>query len=573
MAATGAVFVGPPVAASKAMGLKDAAKRLMQDAGVPVVPGYLGENQDTGHLAKEAAKIGYPVLIKAVAGGGGKGMRRVDDASAFKAALEGARREAASSYGDDRVLIEKYLTRPRHIEIQVFADRHGNAVHLFERDCSLQRRHQKVIEEAPAPGMTTALRDKMGDAAVTAAKAIGYQGAGTVEFILDGRDGIKSGDFFFMEMNTRLQVEHPVTEMITGQDLVEWQLRVASGEPLPCGQEDLAINGHAVEARLYAEDPARGFLPASGTLHHLKWPDGLPGLRIDTGVTEGNAITPFYDPMIAKVIAHGKDRSEALDRLTSALNATEVAGMATNRRFLARLAAHAGFRAGEVDTGLIERDLSALSAADAPGDAVRALAALHAAGILDAPEGSDPWTTLRGWRLWAGGVTPAHLETAAGEALTVPVTPLGRGRFRIALAERTVEAEVLTRASHRVTVDLDGAPVTASLAAGRGWVTLFLDGAEATFRLPDRLAGEAAGEDADDQVKAPLPGRITAVHVANGDRVGKGQALIVLEAMKMEHTLTAGRPGRVTRLDAAPGAQVTEGRVLLVLEDEEEAAT
>ncbi|PIW25862.1 MAG: 3-methylcrotonyl-CoA carboxylase, partial [Rhodospirillales bacterium CG15_BIG_FIL_POST_REV_8_21_14_020_66_15] len=479
VAAAGAVFVGPPPSAIKAMGLKDAAKKLMQDAGVPVVPGYLGDDQDAGTLAREADKIGYPVLIKAVAGGGGKGMRRVDGAADFQAALEGARREAAASFGDDRMLIEKYLTRPRHIEVQVFADSHGDAVHLFERDCSLQRRHQKVIEEAPAPGMTPELRTRMGAAAVTAAKAIKYQGAGTVEFILDGKDGLAQGAFFFMEMNTRLQVEHPVTEMITGQDLVEWQLRVAAGEPLPCAQEELRIDGHAVEARLYAEDPANGFLPASGTLHHLAFPQATRSVRIDTGVAEGDTVTPFYDPMIAKVIAHGADRTEALDRLTAALNATEVAGMATNRRFLARLAAHAGFRRGEVDTGLIDRDLDALAEPDAPSPALLACAALHAAGILDAPEGGDPWSTLRGWRLWAGGATPAHLQTPAGETLEIPVTALGRGRFRLALAGGAVEAAVTARDGRRVTVDLGGNPVTVSVAAGPGWATLFLGGAEA----------------------------------------------------------------------------------------------
>ncbi|MEQ9172929.1 MAG: acetyl/propionyl/methylcrotonyl-CoA carboxylase subunit alpha [Rhodospirillales bacterium] len=570
VAQAGAVFIGPPPQAIRAMGLKDAAKRIMMDAGVPVVPGYLGDDQDEKTLAGEAARIGYPVLIKAVAGGGGKGMRRVDDAKDFKDALAGAKREAASSFGDDKVLIEKYLTRPRHIEIQVFADSLGNAVHLFERDCSLQRRHQKVIEEAPAPGMPEALRAAMGAAAVTAAKAIGYQGAGTVEFIADGEGGLTADGYFFMEMNTRLQVEHPVTEMITGQDLVEWQLRVAAGEALPLTQEQLAIGGHAVEARLYAEDPATGFLPAAGKLHHLRWPEGAPGLRIDTGVAEGDTITPFYDPMIAKVIAHGKDRAQALDRLTTALNATELAGLATNRRFLARLAAHDGFRRGDVDTGLIDRDLDALTAADAPTAAMTALAALHAAGILDEPGGDDPWANLRGWRMWAGAAATAHLETGTGGRLDVPVAALGRGRFRVTLPDGAVEARAIRRDGHRVTGDLDGTSVAASIAAGPDWVTLFLNGAEATFILPDRQAVDAEGADADRHIKAPLPGRVTAVNVLDGDRVEQGQALLVLEAMKMEHTLTAGRNGRVAQLIAATGAQVAEGQVLLVLEDPEE---
>jgi 3-methylcrotonyl-CoA carboxylase alpha subunit len=572
VAKAGAVFIGPPPGAIRAMGLKDAAKRLMTEAGVPVVPGYLGDDQDAETLAAEAGKIGYPVLIKAVAGGGGKGMRRVDDAKDFQAALEGAKREAASSFGDDRVLIEKYLTQPRHIEIQVFADSHGNAVHLFERDCSLQRRHQKVIEEAPAPGMPETLRAAMGAAAVTAAKAIGYQGAGTVEFIADAKGGLTADGFFFMEMNTRLQVEHPVTEMITGQDLVEWQLRVAAGAPLPCTQDDLAIDGHAVEARLYAEDPAKGFLPAAGTLHHLRWPADTPGLRIDTGVAEGDVITPFYDPMIAKVIAHGKDRAEALARLTAALDATEVAGLATNRRFLARLSAQGDFRRGDLDTGLIGRDLDALAAADRPTNTLLALAALHAAGILDEPRGDDPWATLSGWRLWPGAAAMAHLETAAGTRLEIPVAALGRGRFRVTLPGGAVEVRAIRRDGHRASADLDGAPVILSVAAGPDWVTLFGDGAEATFILPDRLPVDAEGADADSHVKAPLPGRITAVNVADGDRVEKGQALLVLEAMKMEHTLTAGKAGRITALAARTGDQVTEGQVLLVLDDEEEAS-
>ncbi|MEQ8506298.1 MAG: acetyl/propionyl/methylcrotonyl-CoA carboxylase subunit alpha [Rhodospirillales bacterium] len=571
VAQAGAVFIGPPPGAIRAMGLKDAAKRIMMDAGVPVVPGYLGDDQDPKTLAAEAGKIGYPVLIKAVAGGGGKGMRRVDDAKGFADALAGAKREAASSFGDDRVLIEKYLTTPRHIEVQIFADGQGNAVHLFERDCSLQRRHQKVIEEAPAPGMTDGLRAAMGDAAVTAAKAIGYQGAGTVEFIADAAGGLDAESFFFMEMNTRLQVEHPVTEMITDQDLVEWQLRVAAGEALPLTQDDLAITGHAAEARLYAEDPAREFLPASGRLHHLAWPIEAPGLRIDTGVRRGDVITPFYDPMIAKVIVHGKDRAEALERLTTALNQTEAAGIATNRRFLARLAGHDGFRRGDVDTGLIGRDLEGLAAPDALTPDLLAVAALHGAGLLDDADDDDPWGRLSGWRLWPGHAQTVHLETAAGETVDVPVAALGRGAFRLGLGlgdgDGGVTARLLTRDGHRVTVDVDGRPVIAAVAAGRGWATVFVGGAEATFTLPDRLEPDTAGADAEAQVKAPLPGRITAVLIKDGDTVEQGQALVVLEAMKMEHSLTAGRAGTVTGLTAETDAQVQEGQVLLTLEE------
>ncbi|MEM8755951.1 MAG: biotin carboxylase N-terminal domain-containing protein, partial [Pseudomonadota bacterium] len=394
--AAGLTFIGPSAAAIRAMGLKDAAKKLMEEAGVPVVPGYHGEEQDPDFLAAEAEKIGYPVLIKARAGGGGTGMRRVDDPADFKAALASASSEGESSFGDGRVLIEKYVLSPRHIEIQVFGDDHGNAIHLFERDCSLQRRHQKVIEEAPAPGMTEEVRAAMGDAAVKAAKAIDYSGAGTIEFIVDGAGGLRPDGFWFMEMNTRLQVEHPVTEEITGVDLVEWQLRVASGEPLPMTQDELRIDGWAFEARLYAEDAAKGFLPATGRLAHLRFPQDA---RIETGVRPGDEITPYYDPMIAKIVTKGADRAEALGRLEAALKATEVAGSVTNVAFLARLAAHEGFARGEVDTGLIERDADALTAVPPAPPAARALAALAALG-LPGREGRDPWDRAGGFRLW-----------------------------------------------------------------------------------------------------------------------------------------------------------------------------
>ena len=371
-AARGIAFVGPPPAAMRAMGLKDRAKALVAAAGVPVVPGYHGERQDAAFLRDQAAMIGYPVLIKAVAGGGGKGMRRVEAAAEFDAALASAGREAESAFGDGRVLVEKYIGSPRHIEMQVFADTHGTVLHLFERDCSLQRRHQKVIEEAPAPGMDAAMREAMGRAAVEAARAVGYVGAGTVEFIADAREGLKPDRFYFMEMNTRLQVEHPVTEAITGLDLVEWQFRVAAGEPLPVRQEDVRLDGHAVEARLYAEDPERGFLPSTGTLHALRLPDG-EGIRVDAGVRAGDTVTPYYDPMIAKVIAHGATREAALDRLATALDETAVAGPQTNLAFLTALAKAPEFRAGRFDTGFIDRNLAALTAV--PGPDIAALAA------------------------------------------------------------------------------------------------------------------------------------------------------------------------------------------------------
>ena len=385
--AAGIVFVGPPAAAVRAMGLKDAAKRVMESAGVPVVPGYHGEAQDDAALLDHARRIGFPVMVKAVAGGGGKGMRRADDDAGFELALEAARREARSSFGDDRVLVERCIERPRHVEIQVFADAHGNAVHLFERDCSLQRRHQKIVEETPAPGMMPQMRAAMGAAAVAAARAIGYRNAGTVEFIADASEGLSQDRFWFMEMNTRLQVEHPVTEMVTGTDLVEWQLRVAAGEPLPLAQAELSMTGHAVEARVYAEDPGRGFLPSTGVLAHLGTPPESTGVRVDIGVREGDTVTPHYDPMIAKVITHGEDRAAALTRLSGALRGFEVAGVTTNVPFLARLLADPEFRAGDADTGLIDRKLDALLARGPVPDAVLAIAAMHAAGALAADTG------------------------------------------------------------------------------------------------------------------------------------------------------------------------------------------
>ncbi|ACL55335.1 Carbamoyl-phosphate synthase L chain ATP-binding [Methylobacterium nodulans ORS 2060] len=436
-AAAGLVFVGPPAPAICAMGLKDAAKALVAKAGVPVVPGYHGARQEPDFLAAEAAAIGYPVLIKAVAGGGGKGMRRVERSEDFAAALEGAQREALAAFGDPRVLVEKYVLAPRHVEIQVFCDAHGHAVHLFERDCSLQRRHQKVIEEAPAPGMSPAVRAAMGRAAVEAARAVGYVGAGTVEFIADGREGLTTDGFWFMEMNTRLQVEHPVTEAITGVDLVEWQFRVAAGEPLPCGQDDLAIRGHAVEARLYAEDPAADFLPSTGRLRALDLPTG-DGIRVDTGVRAGDLVSPFYDPMIAKVIAHGETRGQALDRLAQALERTLVAGPRANVAFLKALAEAEEFRAGRFDTGFIDRHLDALTgrAAGIDPEAIRqGVAALiaRAQGVPGAP--TSPWEVADGFQLGAGRrqAWPVLVE---GEARAVTLAwPEGGGAMAIEAGE------------------------------------------------------------------------------------------------------------------------------------------
>ncbi|WP_323021282.1 acetyl/propionyl/methylcrotonyl-CoA carboxylase subunit alpha [Pararhodobacter sp.] len=547
--AAGLTFIGPSASAIRAMGLKDAAKALMHEAGVPVVPGYMGANQDPEHLAGAADGVGYPVLIKAVAGGGGKGMRLVERPQDFRAALESAQGEAATAFGNAAVLIEKYIEQPRHIEVQVFGDG-TRAVHLFERDCSLQRRHQKVIEEAPAPGMTDAMRAAMGQAAVRAAEAIGYKGAGTVEFIVDGSKGLRPDGFWFMEMNTRLQVEHPVTELITGVDLVEWQLRVASGEDLPARQEDLAIHGHAFEARLYAEDVPAGFLPATGTLTHLSFPEGA---RIDSGVRPGDTISPWYDPMIAKIITHGPTRAVALARLRAALEGTQVAGSVTNLAFLGALTRHAGFARGDVDTGLIGRDIASLTAEPPVEDATVALAALTAAG---AGQGG----ALEGFALWTPLRQTVTLEM--GDQRWNVVLTRTAPNWTLRIGARELEAE---RRAGTWWIDGTRAPEAALTAAGR--VSVF--GARIVhFTLPDPLAREADAGAAAGVVLAPMPGLVKAVFVTKGEAVVKGARLAVLEAMKMEHTLTAGRDGIVAEVLAGAGQQVEAGAALIALEDE-----
>nr|WP_281426525.1 acetyl/propionyl/methylcrotonyl-CoA carboxylase subunit alpha [Paracoccus bogoriensis] len=543
--AAGLVFIGPSARAIRAMGLKDAAKALMERAGVPVVPGYHGADQSPDRLAGEAERIGYPVLIKAVAGGGGKGMRLVENPQRFLQALESARSEAQGAFGNPDVLVEKYVVQPRHIEVQVFGDgRH--AVHLFERDCSLQRRHQKVIEEAPAPGMTAEMRSAMGEAAVRAAEAIGYSGAGTVEFIVDGSRGLRPDGFWFMEMNTRLQVEHPVTEAITGVDLVEWQLRVASGESLPARQEDITITGHAFEARLYAEDVPAGFLPATGTLAHLDFPDGA---RIETGVRAGDRISPWYDPMIAKVIVHGPTRAIALRSLERALRRTEVAGSVTNLDFLVALTRHEGFGRGEVDTGLIARDLQALLTASAPDGAAVALGVIGLAGLHD-PRlrgGITLWQPLRRTIAWQGG--SAVLEV------------LGPGEARVTL--ETGPHEVRWQGGRWW---VDGRPYPARIVEHDAGVSVF---GAATLHLVSQDPLERAGSDAGGEAltRAPMPGLLRAVDVVAGQSVQAGDRLAVLEAMKMEHSLTASRDGVVAEVLASPGDQVEAGAPLIRLED------
>jgi 3-methylcrotonyl-CoA carboxylase alpha subunit len=550
VAAAGLIFIGPSAHAIRAMGLKDAAKALMVKAGVPVVPGYHEASQD--NLAAEADKIGYPVLIKAVAGGGGKGMRRVDAAKDFEQELEAAQAEAQKAFGNAAVLIEKYVSTPRHIEVQVFGDGRS-AVHLFERDCSLQRRHQKVIEEAPAPGMTPAMRDAMGHAAVRAAKAVGYAGAGTVEFIVDASDGLRADRFYFMEMNTRLQVEHPVTEAITGVDLVEWQLRVASGEGLPSAQEDLSISGHSFEARIYAEDVPAGFLPATGTLHHLKFAQGA---RIDTGVRQADEISPHYDPMIAKLTVHGVDRATALTQLTHALKATQIGGTVTNIGFLAALSEHEQFSAGDVDTGLIERDLNALIEQPSPCTKTRALAAIASLGLhLGLPD-------FAGTSLW-GGVEQSA-QYAFDEVEDARVVTLSATSFKVMVGDATHEV-ALTNGAWSV----DGMKTSAALWCNGAQGAVFWGNTYA-FTVPDPLVRDADSGAGDGVTRAPMPGLVRVVDVEAGAQVKAGDRLLVLEAMKMEHALRAEADGTVSEVMASAGDQVAAGAALVRMEATDE---
>jgi 3-methylcrotonyl-CoA carboxylase alpha subunit len=570
--AAGLVFIGPPPSAIRAMGSKSESKLIMGRAGVPLVPGYHGSSQDDALLAREADTIGYPVLIKASAGGGGKGMRVVGRRDEFASALASARREAKSSFGDDTVLLEKYLAQPRHIEMQVFADTHGRCVHLFERDCSVQRRHQKVLEEAPAPGMTSQRRAEMGAAALAAARAIGYVGAGTVEFIAD-----RSDRFFFMEMNTRLQVEHPVTEMVTGLDLVEWQLRVAAGEALPLEQGQIEMRGHAIEARIYAEDPDRGFLPSIGRIAHLRTPAPSPEVRVDTGVRAGDEISRFYDPMIAKLIAWGEDRDEALRRLRAALAEYQVAGVTTNITFLQRVIAHDAFAHAELDTGLIERHRDALlPSAAAPDDTMLAIAAL---GELDRLRGEaaaraaqsadrwSPWHAVEGW--WLNAAPPAIelcFFEAGGKSHAVELRLAGDATsVRTGALEATGRVE---RAGADLFLDLAGRHLRATVVSLGEKRYVFCEGRMQALQLADPLAHAGDEEPHAGHLAAPMSGTVIAVMVKPGDAVARGAPLLVLEAMKMEHTVAAPAAGIVRAVNYKPGDQVQEGASLIDVDDE-----
>nr|WP_199066842.1 acetyl/propionyl/methylcrotonyl-CoA carboxylase subunit alpha [Chromobacterium sp. ASV5] len=550
--AAGIAFIGPPAAAIAAMGSKSAAKALMETAGVPLVPGYHGDDQDPALLQSQADAIGYPVLIKASSGGGGKGMRIVESGAEFAAALASCQREARASFGDDKVLIEKYLTRPRHVEIQVFADTLGGCVYLFERDCSVQRRHQKVLEEAPAPHLPEATRQAMGAAAVAAARAVGYVGAGTVEFIMD----VDTGKFYFMEMNTRLQVEHPVTEMITGQDLVAWQLAVAAGGALPLKQEQLAIRGHAIEARIYAEDPDKGFLPSTGTLVHLATPAESACVRIDAGVEQGDAISPFYDPMIAKLIVWGESREAALRQMDAALAQYRIVGLASNVSFLRRIVNHPAFACGDVDTGLIARHHDALL----PPPAVPTPKQLALLALAEALAGQAPYPAAAGWRL-NGEQTRrfAFRQEDAEHAATLRRQADG---FVVAANGQSFAAQARLQGS-QLLATLDGAAAKAVVVRHGAQRVLFENGERLAVEWVDPYACAELGAHGETHLKAPMPGRVVALLAEIGERVAKGSPLLILEAMKMEHTITAPGDGVVQDFYFAAGEQVKDGDELV----------
>ena len=580
--AAGLVFIGPPASSMRAMGSKSAAKSLMEKANVPLVPGYHGDEQSPEFLQVQADRIGYPVLLKASAGGGGKGMRVIESSGEFKAALASCKREAISSFGDDKVLAEKYLQHPRHIEIQVFADTHGNCVYLFERDCSVQRRHQKVLEEAPAPGMSPERRAAMGEAAVAAAKAVGYVGAGTVEFIAN-----QDGSFYFMEMNTRLQVEHPVTEMITGTDLVEWQLRVAFGQPLPLKQSELTIHGHAIEARVYAENPEKGFLPSIGTLRHMDTPGavtfelgGTPGVapaavRIDSGVRTGDAISPFYDPMIAKLIVWGADRTQALARMSQALAEFQIVGLATNIAFLKRLVEGQAFASADLDTGLIERNGATLfpPAAAAPNGAL-ALAAVALIGMekqrsaaQSTVNPADPFGNALGWRLNSAlqrqlAFVDEYAAASEAKAYQVGVTYHAHG-WDLSIGAATASLSLTAQNGAELSIKLGDNSLHGTVRRDGDIFHVFTNGCHYALHYNDPMAHAGEAEADGGRLTAPMPGKVVAVLVEAGQQVKKGDALVIMEAMKMEHTIAAPSDGLVEEVLYQVGDQVADGAPLL----------
>ncbi len=559
---SGITFVGPTPAAIRSMGNKDQARQIAKEAGIPVVPGFDDEFEDDHALARHAEAIGFPVLIKAVAGGGGRGMRLVREPGEFASGLDGARREAQSAFGDARVFLERYIEQCRHIEIQVFADSLGNAVHLFERDCSVQRRHQKLVEEAPAPGMTEKTRAAMTRAALALVHAIGYQGAGTVEFIADASTGLQPELFWFIEMNTRLQVEHPVTEMITGLDLVEWQLRVAAGEPLPSGQEDLKIRGHAIEARICAEDPARDFVPSTGQIRQVSAPTQTDEIRIDSGVTDGSEVSSHYDSMIAKLIAAGEDRNKAITRLSAALHDYRISGVTTNVAYLARFLRLSGFRSGGVDTRFLASFHDELLDTGSVPRAVIAVAVLHGSGILNSPEDGDPWSNRDGWRLWGHAESQVTLE-CEGKHYSVPVSQTGNGRVSMILEGEPVACEVLHHGDDILRIQMNDRITTHRFIRFERSLQVFSDGNSHVLVLADETGSEEDQEHRRGDVRPPLPGRIAKCLVREGDDVRVNTLMFVLEAMKMEIEVRSPRSSKVSKVLVETGDQVEEDTILV----------
>ncbi len=576
----GVIFIGPPASAITAMGLKSEAKTLMEKANVPLVPGYHGDNQDEGYLAEMADEIGYPVMIKASAGGGGKGMRMVDTAKDFKAALAACKRESINSFGDDKMLIERFITSPRHIEMQIFADNHGNIVHLFERDCSIQRRHQKVLEEAPAVGMSDDIRNKMAAAAINAARAIGYQGAGTVEFIVASNDNGDIGNFFFMEMNTRLQVEHPVSEMITNQDLVEWQIRVAGGEKLPLTQDQITANGHAIEIRLYAEDPDNDFLPSSGRLDHFSTPNETSNIRVDSAVVEGDEVSVYYDPMIAKIIAWGEDRPAALRHMIMALKDTHIAGLNCNRDFLLRILNHDAFAKAKLGTDFIEKFKDDILQKDTDVDhdilamAVIAVIQDQQRQILSAATRSNdpysPWNMMNSWRI----NDRAHLDITINDGIKDIIVKCYQQDDKYSLLLSTdgdIEIDIILKSydDGYIKAELNGKTIAANVIITDNNVTVTMDMRTKILKIIDPMDNADQIIVNDDNLTAPMPGKITMLHVKAGDMVTEGQPLLILEAMKMEHSIIAPKDGVISEILYAKGDQVEDGAQLVCFIDDE----
>lgn len=557
-------FIGPSEKSIKAMGLKDGAKEIMESAGVPIVPGYQGQTQDPDFLKARADEIGYPVLIKAVAGGGGKGMRLVEDPKDFKDLLGNCQREGKASFGNDHVLIEKYITKPRHIEVQVFGDTHGQVVHLFERDCSLQRRHQKVVEEAPAPGISKTMRANMGDAAVKAAEAIDYHGAGTIEFIVD----TDTNNFYFMEMNTRLQVEHPVTEFITGVDLVEWQLRVAAGEKLPKSQEELSINGHAFEVRLYAEDPSQNFMPQTGKLQHFDYPRNDRTLRIDSGVEAGDSVTSYYDPMIAKLICHGETRDEAAAKMKRLLAKTSLSGLNTNQEFLYHIFEHETFLAGDVDTGFIPRYEETLIPENYGRACHKDIALLALYQLTAYQKNDDPWSNGDNWRM--GTQTRRHLDfISKGHKFSVTCAIDGRN-VSFELDDETIEARLLQINGNIIKAIVNGTKINAIILQHKNDLTMFVNGRIVAVKLHSHEASDDT--ESTGQIVTSMPGRIVNVLVKKGESVEKDQPLLIMESMKVEITIRAGLAGIIDELPIAVNDQVADGALLVNITPQEESA-